>query len=455
MDVLLVTPPRVVPQRGDFPPLGLAYLCAVLKKAQIDATVLDASALSWKRVAERLRTLSPRIVGISCWTIERSQSFRLGTLVSEILPDAKIIFGGHHATAFPEHMFIQGLADAVVIGEGEDTIVDLTRRLLDGDSLALVHGIVYREGSHTHRTAPRTVNMDLDSIPYPSYSDINLDDYLGFPEARGRTTSLISSRGCPHNCTFCSAPVFWKRRWRARSAENVLGEIQWLYDVHGVRNLSIFDDNFTVLNERAIEICKGILDRGLRIRWTASSHVNHIRKPMLDWMKKAGCIRIDFGVESGSPKVLKNVMKGATVAKITEAFRLVHEAGINPKAYLMVGNPGEDEQSIDDTIELMRRIRPYSSDTGGILWVLPDTGIYEIAKRQGLIDDAFWLENRDVIYYTGEHTLEELKALKHRLMRGMARNRGSVKAMVEFCARRVYYRWSAFQKLRGLRYLFK
>lgn len=455
MDILLISPPRAVAQSGDFPPIGLGYLCAVLKEAQIDAMVLDASALSWKRLVERIRTLSPRIVGITCFTLERSQSFRVATLVREILRGAKIIFGGHHATAFPQHILLQGHADAVVIGEGEHTIVDLARALLDGASLEKVKGIAYRDGSDTRLTAPRELIKDLDSIPYPTCSDFNLDDYLGFPEVAGRTTCLISSRGCPYRCTFCSGGRFWKHKWRARSAENVLGEIQWLHDVHGVRNISIFDDNFAVRNDRVIEICKGILDRGLQIQWTVSSHVAHMRKEMLDWMKKAGCFRIDFGVESGSIKILENVQKGQTPEQIREAFRLVHEADIKPKAYLMVGNPGEDEQTIDDTIQLMGEIKPYYSNTGGILWILPGTAIYEIAKQQGLIDDDFWLENEGVVYYTGEHTLEELLALKIRLMRGMAYNQGTAKAMAEFWARKAYYRWPILQKLRGLRFLFK
>jgi radical SAM superfamily enzyme YgiQ (UPF0313 family) len=375
--------------------------------------------------------------------------------VREILPDAKIIFGGHHATAFPEHLFVQACADAVVLGEGEYTIVDLSRVLLAGGNLCQVKGIAYREGNNVIKTAPRELIDDLDSVPYPNYSDFRLDDYIGLPETPGRATCIISSRGCPHRCAFCSGARFWKHRWRARSANNVLGEIQWLHDVHEVRKFAIFDDNFTVQNDRVIEICKGILDRGLDIKWTASSHVSHIRKEMLDWMKKAGCFRIDFGIESGSARILKNVKKGQTPEHIRQAFRLVHNAGIKPKAYLMVGNPGEDEQTIDETILLMREIKPYYCDTGGILWILPDTEIYETAKQQGVIDDEFWLHNEEVIYYNGEHTIKELKILRNRLMKGMARNRGTFKAMVEYLARRAFYRYVYLQKFRRLKVLFK
>lgn len=455
MDVLLISPPRVVPQKPDFPPIGLAYLCSALKKAGLSATVLDASAFSWRRLAADIRELSPSIVGITCFTVERHQSFSCARLVREIFPDAKIVLGGHHASAFPEHLFSQAYADAVVIGEGEDTIVELSRALLDGGDLSRVKGIVYREGDTIIKTAPRELIADLDSIPYPSYSDFKLDDYIGLPEVRGRASCLMSSRGCPHRCAFCSGSRFWQHTWRARSANNVLGEIQWLYDTGNVRNFTFYDDNFTVRNDRVIEICQGILDRGLDIKWTASSHVAHIREEMLFWMKKAGCFRIDFGVESGSARILKNVQKGQTPEHIRKAFRLVHSAGIKPKAYLMVGNPGEDEQTIDETIRLMGEIKPYFCDTGGILWVLPDTEIYEIAKQKEIINDEFWLHNEGVIYYTGEHTVDKLKALKNRLMKGMARNRGTVKAIAEYYARRAFYRWSFLQKFRKLKVIFK
>ncbi|MBU2063739.1 MAG: B12-binding domain-containing radical SAM protein, partial [Candidatus Omnitrophica bacterium] len=420
MDVLLISPPREVPQRPDFPPIGLAYLCSMLKKAGLSAKVLDASAFSWSRLAANIREISPFIIGITCFTVERHQSLRCARLVREILPDAKIVFGGHHATAFPEHLFVQAYADVVVLGEGECTIVDVSRVFLDGGNLSQVNGIVYREGNNIIKTAPRELIDDLDSIPYPSYSDFKLDNYIGLPETGGRATCLMSSRGCPYRCAFCSGARFWKHTWRARSADNVLGEVQWLYDTYNVRNFVFYDDNFTVRNDRVIEICKGILDRGLEIKWTASSHVTHIREEMLFWMKKAGCFRIDFGVESGSARILKSVKKGQTPEHIRNAFRLVHNSGIKPKAYLMVGNPGEDEQTIDETIRLMYEIKPYFCDTGGILWVLPDTEIYEIAKQQGVINDEFWLHNEGVIYYNGERTVKKLKVLRNRLMKGMA-----------------------------------
>jgi radical SAM superfamily enzyme YgiQ (UPF0313 family) len=455
MDVLLINPPREVPQKADFPPVGLAYISALLKKNGISSSVVDAVACSRKELARIIESKKPAIVGITCWTMERGEAFKTAEQVRQLRPAARIIVGGHHATAFPENMFPQMHADAVVIGEGEETTLELVRALLGGTSLASVNGIAWLDNGVVRVNQPRPFALDLDALPYPDYSDLDLHGYLGIPDAKGIAASIMTSRGCPHQCVFCSAGSFWKRKWRARTAENVLGEIEWLYRERGVRNFSFFDDNFTVRKSRAIEICKGILDRKLSINWVASSHVTHVEEEVLYWMKKSGCFRIDFGVESGSPAVLRNIQKGQTVEQIEKAFALVHAAGIKPRAYLLVGSPGETEETIDETIALMKKIRPYYSRTATITLVFPGTGLYDQAKRCGLLDDGFWLKSNDTLCYTCEHPQEELDRLKERLMRGLALNDNTFMARLEFIARRIYYRYPALQKLRRFRRIFK
>ena len=447
MNILLINPPREVPQKADFPPMGLAYIAAVLKKNGIDVKVLDAAAFPWKKLERIIKQQNPDIVGIPCWTVERGQSFKTAQLVKKVAPQAKIIMGGHHATAFPEHMFKLAYADVVVIGEGELTVLELINALYNGEDLSTIKGIVYQKDGEAFITPPRDFITDLDSIPFPSYSDFNLDDYNGLPERSERTAALITSRGCPHRCTFCSASKFWKRKWRYRSAENVLDEIEGLYKDYDVKALMFFDDNFAVRKDRAIEICDGILQRGLKISWVACTHVNQVDKELLKWMKKAGCYRLDYGVESGSPKILKNIKKGQTVEQIKEAFKLTHEVGIQPRAYLMVGNPGENKETIQETITLMKEIKPYNAPSGQLLCVLPDTEIYELAKAQGIISDDFWLTNNSLLYYTGEHSIEELQALREQLMLGLAKNSGNIQAFLEYYIRKIYYNSATLQKI--------
>jgi radical SAM superfamily enzyme YgiQ (UPF0313 family) len=448
MDLLLINPPREIPQKPDFPPIGLAYIASYLRQNGFDARVLDASSFSWRKLKEALKKRTARIVGVPCWTVERGQSFKTARLLKEILPQSRLIMGGHHATAFPEHMFKLAGADAVVIGEGEITTLELTRVLLDEGDLGGVKGIAYERNGEVFLTEPRDLIKDLDSLPTPSPEEFNLDDYLGLAESKGRAAAIITSRGCPHRCIFCSGSKFWRRRWRARSADSVLDEIERLYKDFGVGYLLFFDDNFTVNKERAIEICKGIIERNLHIQWAAESHVSHVSKDLLTWMEKSGCYRIDFGVESGSPRILSNIKKGQDVEQIEEAFRLTHEAGIKPRAYLMVGNPGEDETTIRETAKLMKKIKAYDTLGAQILWVLPDTENYEMVKSKGIITDDYWLTNNAMMYYTAEHTVEELKNLRDLLMKELAKNRDDFGAYAAYLLKKTYYRFPALQRLR-------
>lgn len=449
--VLLINPPREIPQKADFPPMGLAYIAGPLRREGVKVSLLDASAFSWKLLGRAIKEKNPDIVGIPCWTVERRQSFNTAKLVKGMNPHAKIIFGGHHATAFPEYMFKQGHADAVVLGEGEGTTSELVEAFLRKSELSEIKGIVYQINSEVFINEHKEFIKDLDDIPFPDYEDFNLSNYLGLPEIKGNAAAIITSRGCPYKCTFCSASKFWDRKWRYRSAVNVLDEIEWLFRKHSVKAFMFFDDNFSVRKERAIEICEGILERGMNITWVACSHVNQVDKELLSWMKRAGCYRIDYGIESGSPEILRNIRKGQTVEQIEEAFRLTHQAGIMPRAYLMVGNPGENEKTIQQTVELIEKIKPYGSTSGQILWLLPDTEVYELARSQGIVSDEFWLENDSMVYYTGENSERELKALRSQLMRGVARNEGGFKSYGGYFVREVYYKYPILQKLRKWR----
>jgi len=451
MDLLLINPPREIPQRADFPPIGLAYIAAYLRRAGVTVEIVDGASYSWKRLEDALRRWSPRIVGLPCWTIERGQAFKTADLVRSVHPDAKLVIGGHHATAYPDHMFRRADADAVVVGEGETTTLELVRNLIDGGDISQVRGIAYRQGEFTVLTDPRPLIHDLDSLPFPCHDSFDLDDYLGLPETSGRAASIMTSRGCPHKCIYCSGSIFWHRKWRARSPENVLDEIQWLYDDLGVRTFMFFDDNFTVHKERAIEICSGILERGMKIKFVAESHVSHINPEMLAWMKRSGCYRIDFGVESGSPKILKTIKKKQTVNQIETVFQMVHDAGIHPRAYLMVGNPGENEETIQETVDLMGKVKPWDTVGAHPLLIMPNTEIYDLAIRQGLITDDYWLEHDDMLFYTGEHSNADLIRLREMLMKGLAENRGTIKAHLRYLMKKYYYRYPMLQKLRKFR----
>jgi radical SAM superfamily enzyme YgiQ (UPF0313 family) len=243
---------------------------------------------------------------------------------------------------------------------------------------------------------------------------------------------------------------FWGRQWRPRSAENVLDEIAWLIDRYNIRSIYFFDDNFTINRKRAVDICQGIICRGWNLKWACCSHVKNIKKELLDKMKKSGCVAVDFGVESGSNKILENINKKQTKSDIEKAFEMVHQAGILPRAYLMVGSPGEDESTIDETVQLIEQIKPASSLGANLLWLLPGTRIYKDAVAKGLVSEDFWLNSDDVPFNLQEHSLQELESLRRRLMFGIARKKGGTEAMIGYLLKRIYYKHAFLSRVRSL-----
>ncbi|MBU1569646.1 MAG: B12-binding domain-containing radical SAM protein, partial [Proteobacteria bacterium] len=415
MKVLLISPPREKPVFADFPPMGLAYLAGVLRKNGINVKIIDAASYPWNILEKCIRSYDFDIAGVTCWTIERKQTFLTAKLIRECRPDAKIVIGGQHATALPEHMFTLAEADVVVLGEGEETFLELVQALRDGVPLSSVNGIVYKENGKFYKTNPRSLIGNLDDLPFPVYEDFDFTLYHGLPEVNEPCAALITSRGCPYRCIFCSSTVFWGKKWRMRSAENILEEMKYLNQKFGLRAFFFFDDTFIANKERVVKLCQMIIEDNFEIKWACCGRVNQVDEEILCWMKKAGCYRIDYGVESGSPRILRNIKKGITVNDIKKAFKLSHQAEILPRAYLMMGNPGECEESVNETIGLMKEIKPYNSADAQLLWVLPNTELYESMKVKGLISDRFWVENTKTCFYTAEHSMEELQRLRNNL----------------------------------------
>lgn len=439
MKVVLISPPREIPQKADFPPLGLAYIAAAARQAGHHVKVLDAAAWTWDDLQQAVRRESPEVIGITCWTIERGQAFKTARIAKEAAPNACVIMGGPHATAFPKYMFLQAPTDYVVLGEGEETIQELLDVIeRDGDP-SIVKGIAYTHNGECRITERRAMISILDSIPIALHEQFDYSQYNGLPDNPRKAAAIFTSRGCPFHCTFCSSTTYWGHKYRKRSITNVLTEIELLYNQFGIRALLFFDDNLLIDRDRCIALSQSLCEKGMDIEWAAEGSVK-VDLEMLTWMKQAGCYRIDFGVESGSPTILKNIRKPFTVQDTRNAFRLCREAGIRPKAYLLFGAPGETTETINETISLMLEIQPISPmreikrirtpDRPGV-WILPDTEIYELSKRQGIITDETWLQTDKTLYYTGEHSEKELRAFVRQFNRGMARGRGWLMLMRE------------------------
>jgi len=415
--------------------------------------LIDGGLMSIGDILEQAKDFKPDFMGVTCWTINRGTVWALCSVLLREFPDVFLALGGQHASLYPDHIFQKTHARAVVIGEGEETFCELLHTLENGGDLATIKGIACRkDDGAVLRTEPRSQIEDLDSIPFPLYEafkEFSFHNYSGFAGLPRPTAAIITSRGCIFNCAYCGSVNFWGKKWRRRSAQNVLDEIEHLVRDMGARSIFMFDDNFPVNRKRAIDICNGIIERKLDIQWSCCSHVKMVNEELLAIMKESGGVSIDFGVESGSNTILRNINKNQTRDDIERAFALVHRAGIKPRAYLMVGNKGESLETIDETIGMIGTIKPHSSIGASILWLLPGTDVFRDAVNRGYIDDHYWLTTDDVPYNLQEYSYEQLFTLRQRLMRGIARKKGGIAPIVSFYLKSIYYRYPFLSRLRS------
>lgn len=433
MRILLLNPPMLYRVNNEserlyvdksYPPLGLGYIAATLEEAGYQVKAIDLIDAKWEEVESILKRESPDIVGLSCnLTDFRWGAFKLAILAKRLDPNVKVVMGGSHATHMYEQIMENFPVDVIVRFEGEMTFLDLVNHIDKASDLVDVKGIVYRCKNGVFKNADRPPIEDLDSLPFPALRFFDFERYVHYSSpvrvkgknvAKFKSRNIMASRGCPYRCQYCSIAAFW-RSCKFRSVTNVVDELEYLHKNEGVVHFNFFDDAFTLNEARVIEICKEIIRRQLEIFWECVTRVDFVSTQMLMWMKKAGCVSISFGVESGSPAVLKAVNKRQTVTQIISAFRMTHEAGIRAYVLLMVGNPGESEKSINETIDLIRLVKPDKIRTT-LTRVYPATELYEGCKMKGLIRDSYWLSDKAAPIYTAESNVKQLKRWEDRII---------------------------------------
>jgi anaerobic magnesium-protoporphyrin IX monomethyl ester cyclase len=454
LKVLLISNPSSHNQKQDFPPLGIASLGAIARKAGHEVQLIDGGASTLPEIVRHACRFNPAIIGVTCWTIGRGMVWKLCNELKERIPSVFLVLGGPHASLYPMHVFVKTTAEAVVVGEGEQTFQELLTAMERNQSLRGIPGLMLRDtDNEMNGFQKRELIENIDSLPLPFYEGFDhfsFSRYAGFPLLPRPTAAIISSRGCVYNCAYCGSTAFWGRQWRYRSAANILNEIEWLRETYHIRSIYFFDDNFTVNHQRVSTICNELINRNWNLPWSCCSHVKTVNRELLALMKESGCVSIDFGVESGSNHILTAIRKQQTAGDIERTFSMVHAAGIKPRAYLMVGNPGENESTIDETIGMINRIRPHSSIGATILWLLPGTTIYADAVEDGYIDDDYWLINSDIPYNLQEYSYPQLYDLRKRLMYGIAKGKATKTALINYYLKSIYYRFPELGMFRHL-----
>jgi len=407
-------------------PVGLGYINALLRAHGFNSRIANLSKSGWKEIDTLLKSERPEILGISQFTHNRFESLKLAALAKKTDPACFVVFGGPHATHRAREILSGNRAvDAVVLGEGEETFLEIAahlaakKRRLEG-----IRGIALRRGGDIMLTPPREPLVDLDKLPLPA---AHYDNAIA-ADPRRQLEFIITSRGCPAACRFCSSPRFWGKSLRFRSPESIVDEIRFIRDKYGLLYFSIRDDTFTVDRERVIAFCRLLIQEKIYILWNCQSRVNAVDTEMLLMMKRAGCECVQFGVESGSRSVLKKLGKNISPEQVKAAALAVRQAGINLSIYLITGVPNETEEDLKATLRLIEEIKPGDGQVSPLAYY-PGTALLEQAVVSGAVKgDIFETARSHALYVRDDPFLaSSTAAILAKLERAAKTNRYTAK----------------------------
>ena len=397
------------------PPLGISYMAAVLEENGYDVSIIDASALemTWEDLEEELNGTSPQVVAITALTPTIEQANKTAQIVKKISPETKVVMGGYHPTFNHQEVLKTDYVDVVVMGEGEYTMLELVQTIEMGGDLSQVRGIAL-EGKVN---PPRPLITDMDALPFPARHLLPMDHYKMLNMKTGMAT-MITSRGCPMQCSFCASAALHGPKLRLRSPENVVDEMEHLVKDHKVGTIAFMDDTFT-LNHRMVEaICDEIQKRELDVFWGCTARVDTLSDDLLEKMREAGCITIFMGVESADQQMLDSASKNITIEKIRQAFILSKKHKIRTIASVVLGMPGDTKESIKRTVSFVRELNP-SYAVFSLATPYPGTRFYKEAFEKNLIKVKDWSKYTLIspVLDTVDCSLEELRKLQYKAFR--------------------------------------
>jgi anaerobic magnesium-protoporphyrin IX monomethyl ester cyclase len=406
------------------PPLGLAYVAAALEKGGFEVEILDNYMLNKpiEDVKLEVKRLTPEIVGIGCSSNTYQRCVETAKAVKEVLPSCKVVVGGPHPSFMPDSMLQHPEIDYVVMGEGERAMVALANNIgksEDDSAIAAIPGIAYRHEGKTVKN-PQSFIKDLDQIPYPAMHLLPMHlydreiDYLSVKPVD--TMNVI--RGCPYNCIWCNVKGLWGQMCRAFSPIHVVEEIKYMIKNYGSKGIYFVGDNFTINKDRTMQMCKLIRKHKLDIEWTCDTGVDQISRDLLKEMKDAGCRTIWFGVESGSPAILKKINRGITVQQVARTIELCKEEGVNTAVSFMLGIPGETAKDMKATYKFAKKIDPDWCHFN-IFIAYPGCSLYEEILQKRLYDRF-----EDFLAYvkTEDFNFESLLEIQRRFHRSFNRS---------------------------------
>jgi radical SAM superfamily enzyme YgiQ (UPF0313 family) len=395
------------------PPVGVLSLASFLRKNGVEVSVLDLNVdRKWRKTLCRaVRDLSPSVVGISTNFSNRAETLEIAALVKKMRGESAVVVGGPHPSIAPSE-YRSADIDYIIPYEAERVLFDFLRSENGKD----VPGVIVcgREDPDESLKAISRIPVEcLDDLPFPAYDLVDLRKYYGSIYRRRPLASLVTSRGCPYTCTFCSQTVF-ERRWKAFSADYVVEEMGWLTEKLGVREILIEDDNFTFDMDRVSRICALIRKKGIRIPWQLSNGIraDRLTRDLLRDMKEAGCWKISIAPEVGDEESLKMIHKNMGLDHFRDAARWCRELGVTFFCFFLMGFPFQQKRHMENTIRFALELDPLMIDLNKVV-PFPGTEFFSANPDRGV-----YRKHVTYIYRSRDVLLEEMCSRGYRVFYG-------------------------------------
>jgi anaerobic magnesium-protoporphyrin IX monomethyl ester cyclase len=393
MKILLLSPPTdsviksVIGVTG--PPLGLAYLASIARSQGDDVRIIDSIAMDYtfEDITGQIKKFDPDLVGLTSTTSMIPDAYKVAELAKEYNKEVKTVIGGPHVTFTQEETLMESPhMDFTVAGEGETSFSNLLLHLKGKKEIKEVKGISYRDSEKIIVTPPEQLIKDVDSIPLPAIDLLPMEKYKAGAKRFG---TLMTSRGCPYNCIFCSSSLQFGKVWRGHSTDRVLTELRRLVFDYGIREIEFLDDTFTLNMKRAVEIAKNIKAENLDIKWSGSARVNLFNEEIAKAMKDSGAHTIYFGIESGNQNTLDFIGKGIKLQQAVDSVRKGNEAGLHTLGSFIIGFPDDTVYEVKNTIKFSKKVKVKIAQFT-IATPYPGTRLWQLAKSQNLIKTTNW-----------------------------------------------------------------
>ncbi len=355
MRILLIQPPVAEKNITSFmyPPMGLISLAATVRQAGHVVAIHDCNlyAQSFEQALTKIRETKPDLVGITAMTVNIGHGLEMAKRVKKINSKIITVVGGVHATVAPEYVLADKNVDFVVVAEGEVSFNNLLSALEENRDYKKVKGIGYKVGTKKNFTERQPLVADISQLPIPAYDLLEFNKYRAPYTARHPFMSMIRSRGCPYQCTFCGVQSVFAHKYRCQTPQRSMQEIRYLVENFGVKELSFKDSEFTLDKKNVEELCDLLVTAKFDLTWNCNGRVNNVDLKMLKKMKKAGCVGVTYGVESGDQQILNNLKKGITPDQVRNAIKANKKAGLKTITNFMIGNPGDTKETLEKTIK--------------------------------------------------------------------------------------------------------